>query len=321
MVESKPFHTIDYAISAVRPQVLAKHVEQTREKDTLSAAILDSMKYRLTAFNFLMRNRSLPPEQQKGIVYFVGLVGAADDVTDNDPNAPMTSKRDLEEYILNQEIQLEGDKKHGKTISIGELKEHTLNCFPESKKKILNDFLDSVLEAQLKSKGDLGEYGYEQAFEYRRQTSEAYSRAGLLLAGVTDEAKIEEIVNAGIAWQWLDDIGDLSDDVRKGVKNLVAGVANDIPENELKVLKSVKNSTPVGGHFKMAKQAMESRRLLKQMPKTRAKIQEEYTKVVKMLPGYEGKFLRQVGRMWLKDEKPHDSLYSSVLEMPLPGSM
>jgi hypothetical protein len=276
----------------VRPDRLKKSLEAEPIDPidkVLVSGIIDNRRYRLTVVSFLAFGQTLPLEQRVGIALFVGLVNSADDIIDR-KNAPHFSDPHLlEQHILSQPVVIKGEALiiGGNEITIGDLKDRTLQKFPLHKREAIQSFLDNALT--IHAQPQLDQPTFKDAIAYREETSGAYTKIGAFLTEVTNAEDLTHIVNLQAAMQALDDAVDCFDDYRQGVMNPF--IAKLFDNRETRALYEA---------LKVPNKIMALRMLRKGAPKSREEYKQYYMeKVNGMRNGRMKTVIRGLGRLVL----------------------
>lgn len=236
--------------------------------------IANDIRYRLTTVGFLSSAKELPSEERLGIALFVGLVGIADDIVDNRDTPEFSDVDSLREYLVKQPYKVNGQGLNidGRELTVGNLIELTLSKFPDEKQNAVSQFLDDALKAQVDDyKREPGEYSFEEAITYRKNTSEAYARIGCFLSGITDPNAIAKSVALNNTVQALDDAFDCVDDYRNRVMNPLVALAFREGEGDILARNaSQMHDTKLGRLFA-------GRKTINSMPKTRSAYKDYFT--------------------------------------------
>lgn len=219
-------------------------------------------RYRFTAANFLLLGKELPLAEQRGLVYLVSLVNAADDAIDSG-TIPLDRGVDvLRASLLQVPVILPENRSRMseyEAISLEKVMQMALNSFGSEKQELLQRFLDTSLAAEVYFRNRApGTYSFDEGMAYRQLTSEAYSRVGCALIGL-DPVTTEQQVHIGVVAQLLDDAMDIFADFNaKSINPFIAycfswqeqdslaTLSSHYPQNALsKILFSLENTRKI----------------------------------------------------------------------------
>ncbi len=241
--------------------------EDNPGEQRLLHGLMKDWRFRMTAYNFLQIQKNLGPEEQKGLMLFTAFVGLTDDLIDQQTRAEKHPSDSIN-HVLNSPVKVEGEQVlYGlRGLNIQDLLQLTLAKFGQDKKKVLAEFLRDMIATERKFRfRKPGSYGFGYAQKYRKKTSEAYLAAGAILAGVTDPETIKDLIQSRMVYQFLDDMIDVSDDVRNNSINPVIGMAADSGEVQ-KLVQCAAGGIPGKGIVNRMRSA---RSLYAQIPETR----------------------------------------------------
>jgi len=199
-----------------------KSVEST-DKYQIALSLAENPIIRLTvALALSSAPHELSSREREGILLFTGLVTHADDVLDG--NTIFSGENELRSAILNHSFQM-----GSKSIALNHLLDTTFTHFPQDKQKIITDFVDHMITIHVNGihRGKAGEYGYQDALEYKQQTNSAYMAIALRLVDASP-SQVEKMSPLILVGQLLDDSTDFWTDARAEVKNLYLGKARDV---------------------------------------------------------------------------------------------
>jgi hypothetical protein len=207
--------------------LLAERGTQLPQKDyDLVMAVATDMMVRTTSTLFLdLAPQSLDPGRRIAVVLFTALVVNIDDIIDDLQSPEFSSGEELLSYVLSQAFSVDGKK-----IQLRKIYDRTLALLPSVKQvetvKFLSEMAD--LHVCVGNKGNPGEYGYNDALNYKIRTGVAYVATGLSLAEsrlVYTDMGLTRFVTAVQAY---DDGLDCLLDARNRKQNLYVGMARDV---------------------------------------------------------------------------------------------
>ena len=181
----------------------------------LAEHIMHSLRFRITSLGFLHHAPdNLPTQEQLGIILFTGLISGIDDVIDDKAFTISADKEELREDIMTATVVTHDRtlKQNGSIVTFNHILERTLAQFDQKKGVAITDFIDHAMDTELRFPNRTpGEYSYAEAVEYRRYTSEEYTRTVCQLLGLAPE-ETERIIISGNTYQILDDAMDIFPD-------------------------------------------------------------------------------------------------------------
>ncbi|OGM29372.1 hypothetical protein A2801_01655 [Candidatus Woesebacteria bacterium RIFCSPHIGHO2_01_FULL_41_10] len=163
---------------------------------------------------------NLPTIQREGILNYTALVFHSDDVLDSKSDTAKDPQMLLEELLKKPVV----NSRHG--MRGWHLYEATMNCFPDDKRNVINDYLVDMIHIHATGEhiGKPGTYGFEQAREYKYKTNIPTFATGLQLA--QSSIPPQNFAPIFIAGQYIDDAGDWHKD--NDTLNLFIGMAYDV---------------------------------------------------------------------------------------------
>ncbi len=169
----------------------------------------------------------LPPNsagERAGTALFIGATAIADDIID-DPSFPkFDSAEEFKQYLLAHKYRFEG-----KDIdtNISDLLDLAAIPFEYEKREVIANFLDSAGNAhwEYSQRGKPGNYGFDEAIDYRVRTTCDW------VVAARDLLNVPQINDKPVlGGQLLDDAVDMISDLRCDRLNLYVGMANDTGE-------------------------------------------------------------------------------------------
>lgn len=197
------------------PLAAAKKLLENGKKRTTAAAVLS------------VPHREIPPQEEIGIVLFTGLITAVDDYIDNNPGISIDRSENEagSPTMLSKDIPVPN-----LGMSFGELEEVTLASFSDEKQDSIQSFMNLALTTH--PQGEPGHYGFDDALVYRHLTTVPYVETAGHLVELHNNY-VDDIPHGAMAVQYLDDAGDIPEDMTAHNMNLAVGLASDVGELNL----------------------------------------------------------------------------------------
>ncbi len=260
----------DRAVRNSRPYELEEDAE-------LVPRFLQSSGIRLVALA-LAKSPDLPQRERVGYIYFIRLVSMADDAVDNSPEFSQPLERDeLKMRLMSHPIPKTN-------LTIADLTERTLNHFPEQKRKVIENFLETMIDIHANSEKKYpGEYNYDNVLQYRNSTDIPWVDTISNILGIEDSNEVNHLQTLGLLFQYLDDAMDWPEDVQSGSLNLWVGLATDVAQDHPQEL------TALNTYIALPNEKRSTRSLRnwvkKNMPHTRREYQNHYKSLLSQLSG------------------------------------
>jgi len=194
---------------------LANLDETLLDREIIERILIEPNRRAAAASLLSSASAELSQRQREGLIYFTDLVDDGQEV----PDDPAKLAQDL----LTARVASTDNKLRGL-----DLYNLTMSCFPCDKQAIIDDYLAKMAEIHARGEhlGRPGEYGYEEAREYKLKTNIPSFEVGLRLGDSSiAKANITPLI-MGI--QYFDDVHDYRRDFN--TLNLFIGMAKDVWE-------------------------------------------------------------------------------------------